>query len=126
MLRVRLVKALRHEVDWCPEPFCERPLLTCDGDHSPWFDGDYAPCRADGCDETGRVRSMCDKHYQRWRRTGNPNGAGRDWAEPYPEAAVCNWDSGASDCGRTPVARGKCLMHYKRVRRAENRAAITA
>jgi hypothetical protein len=32
------------------------------------------PCIIDGCDDPVRARGWCSRHYQRWARTGDPEG----------------------------------------------------
>jgi hypothetical protein len=34
------------------------------------------PCAVDECDRTARVRGWCQKHYNRWHRTGTTDGVG--------------------------------------------------
>lgn len=38
-------------------------------------------CFVDGCDDEAVAKGMCDKHYRRWRKHGDPNCTGRpkDW-----------------------------------------------
>jgi hypothetical protein len=32
-------------------------------------------CTVEGCDRDSRARGWCQRHWQRWRRTGNPTGS---------------------------------------------------
>lgn len=42
-------------------------------------------CIADGCFRLGISKSMCDKHYRRWRRNGNPDTLTRNVHEGNDE-----------------------------------------
>lgn len=64
-------------------------------------------CSVEGCETNVRCKGFCVKHYQRWRRNGDPLG-GRGW---NPD--VCTIDG----CERPPLARGWCNTHYRRWQR---------
>lgn len=63
-------------------------------------------CSIDGCESLVRSRGWCAKHYQRWRRHGDPLGRNT-------QPADCSVDG----CSGRIVARGWCRPHYYRWRR---------
>lgn len=63
-------------------------------------------CLIDACDAEARApRGWCWKHYNRWRRYGDPLGGFR--------RVVCE----VEDCDRNSRAGGMCDMHYRRAKR---------
>lgn len=63
-------------------------------------------CVVDGCDALAKApRGWCWKHYQRWRKYGDPLGG---WVK-----AECS----VGGCGRVSRSAGMCEMHYSRMRR---------
>lgn len=82
-------------------------------------------CAIPGCDVVGRrTRGLCEKHYLRWRRNGDPHVSriDREWG-----GKPCSVDG----CERPTKARRMCERHYSewmrepgRVVRSEDRAAI--
>lgn len=67
----------------------------------------YGTCKVDGCDTVGRVvRSMCNAHYLKWYRHGDPL-----WTRPG--RAQCKYDG----CTTVSHAGGYCGTHYSRIRR---------
>jgi hypothetical protein len=65
-----------------------------------------AACNIDGCRATARTRGWCSAHYQRWRRSGNPNGCGgteRGAPRRFYERVVLSYDDGV--CLAWPFAR---------------------
>ena len=64
-------------------------------------------CAVDDCDRGATSRGWCDKHYQRWRKHGDPlklvNIPGRK----------CDVD----ECSRPHSAHGYCRKHFDRLRR---------
>lgn len=68
------------------------------------------PCAIEGCGGTagipGANRDWCTKHYQRWRRNGDPLAL----SLPLPE--VCSIES----CGKPRKGRGWCGAHWLRWR----------
>lgn len=69
-------------------------------------------CSIDACENPAAKRGWCSKHYQRWRKTGDPLGlrAGR-WAS-HTVGAPCAVDG----CAKRTHARGWCIGHYQRWR----------
>lgn len=68
-------------------------------------------CSVEGCDkEILNSRGWCSKHYQRWRKNGNPLLAKLVRTEP---GQVCKADR----CGRAVSAKGLCANHYARLRK---------
>ncbi len=65
-------------------------------------------CSVDGCNVKPYARSLCTKHYSRWRRHGDPNVL----LHPREhEEKVCAVDG----CDRLRAKREWCGMHYFRV-----------
>lgn len=52
-------------------------------------------CAVDGCDKGKSKRQWCDRHYQTWRRHGDPLGSGYTW-HARAEACVA--------CGKPEIA----------------------
>ena len=66
-------------------------------------------CKVEGCDKPVLAKDYCSRHYQRWRRDGDPGPAG---LVRMPDGATCSVDG----CDRPNVQRGYCEMHRWRVR----------
>lgn len=62
-------------------------------------------CSIDGCDTAVKARGWCDKHYLRWRRTGNP--------EHVRTIGSCSIDG----CNGDLRSSGLCNKHYLRWKR---------
>lgn len=61
-----------------------------------------------GCDNDTKAREMCQMHYTRWRRRGDPGEA-----KPIRSTktkAKCS----VNECERHSRALGFCTMHYRR------------
>ncbi len=68
----------------------------------------HATCSIEGCSRPHYGLGWCNKHYQRWRKHGDPHAGGR------PSFTVCTVD-GCSSTER--LKRGLCNKHYCRLRR---------
>lgn len=64
-------------------------------------------CKVSECSSPDTCRGYCSKHYQRWRKHGDPQ-----WEPP----AINSGDCKISDCGYPATKRGWCDMHYQRWR----------
>ena len=69
-------------------------------------------CCADGCERNASKRDMCEMHYQRWRKHGDPmtvGHKGRKQPKAYPESAYpAPNPSGLCMCGcgqKAPIAK---------------------
>ena len=51
-------------------------------------------CRVEGCDRPAIKRGWCNRHYQRWRRYGDPMQWVGPGHRPRPGAANPNWRGG--------------------------------
>lgn len=79
-------------------------------------------CAVEGCEAGHKSQGYCNKHYQRFRKHGDPllvakmgRKSGGDWA-PAPETAhdlICK----VEDCDRQSRSLGYCRMHYQRFRK---------
>lgn len=74
---------------------------------------DDSTCSIDGCSNPRHAQKMCTKHYQRFRKTGDPtrslSGVERDRSSRGIRCTV-------PGCGAKHRARGYCNRHYKRAR----------
>lgn len=66
-------------------------------------------CSIDGCDGVHYGRGWCRRHYQRWRRNGDPLATVR---LARGEVVVCRVDG----CDGEHRARGWCVEHYSKWR----------
>lgn len=61
-------------------------------------------CSVDGCGKRAEKRGWCEKHYQRWKRHGDPAlGA-------FKPRGACS----VPGCDKAHLSRGWCAMHYAR------------
>lgn len=67
-------------------------------------------CDVDGCDRRKKARGLCQTHYARWRKSGDP-GAGQIRVARYD--GPCSVDG----CESPARSRGWCPTHYARVLR---------
>lgn len=67
------------------------------------------PCSVDGCGSLALSRGWCSKHYDRWRRNGDPVAV--------RGATTCAEDG----CQRLTVGQGWCEAHYSRYVRSTRR-----
>jgi hypothetical protein len=65
-------------------------------------------CSIEGCDNAHLARGWCDKHYRRWKATGDPLAVKHIAA--YPPDATCHVDG----CPSRPASFGYCAKHYAR------------
>jgi hypothetical protein len=66
-----------------------------------------AECAVDGCTNWRFGSEWCNKHYQRWKKYGDPLGS---FVRP-PRGLCC-----VEGCDRLQRCKGMCIMHYRRVR----------
>lgn len=70
-------------------------------------------CKVEGCERPETTRGMCNMHYQRVMRTGDPGG---------PDARYRTRGTGRGECAvegceQTAAGRTYCPRHYYRVRK---------
>jgi hypothetical protein len=66
-------------------------------------------CTVEDCERPVQCKLLCKRHYDRFRKYGNPLGS----AVPKP-LRLCS----VQDCGQTHLARGYCASHYRFARDA--------
>ena len=71
-------------------------------------------CEIPGCNKPHYGRGYCHKHYQRWKRHGDP------LSNPFKTRGTCS----AGDCDRPHHAGGYCSLHYRRLKRRGNTVSI--
>lgn len=69
-------------------------------------------CQVDGCDMPLKARGLCNKHYQRWWKTGDQSGVRPGRWDGY-ERPACSVDG----CQRPSHANLLCSIHAPRARR---------
>jgi hypothetical protein len=62
-------------------------------------------CSVEGCDRPHAANGYCDGHYQRVKRTGDPEPA-----KPLPPKKLCSVEG----CGGLHSSKGLCKKHYGR------------
>jgi hypothetical protein len=67
-------------------------------------------CSIETCHRPHFGRGFCNRHYQRWRKWGNPLGGRKFLDEPRKSCSI-------EDCDKPAGARGWCNTHYERWRR---------
>lgn len=69
------------------------------------------PCSIDGCSHQAKTKGLCEMHYSRARRHGDPNVQGIK-ARPRKHATtpICS----VHECGKPVLAKGLCTAHYGR------------
>lgn len=68
-------------------------------------------CSIDGCDRAWYARDWCNRHYNRWRRNGDPGPAAIAECRRY--GAGCS----VAGCDRKHQSKGLCSTHLLRVRK---------
>lgn len=66
-------------------------------------------CEVDGCGNTALKRCMCNRHYLRWYKTGDPNGGGTSKIKFDPDVKCM-----ADGCGEVAKINGLCKRHYSK------------
>jgi hypothetical protein len=61
-------------------------------------------CTITGCNRPHYARRWCRKHYERWRRTGDPHTVRK--RGPQPSRPSCKI------CDQPHHAHGRCMTHY--------------
>lgn len=67
-------------------------------------------CNVPDCTSPARTRGMCHKHYQRFRRNGDPVAAPPRRGRPKKPETPCS----VEDCASSVHSRGMCQRHYRR------------
>ena len=67
-----------------------------------------ATCSIEGCGRPGRGLGYCSKHYERFRKNGDPHLTKK--VAVYTPGTGC----GVEGCGKPVLARGWCSAHYQR------------
>jgi hypothetical protein len=65
-------------------------------------------CSIEDCGVAVYARGWCNRHYQRWRRHGDPS------VDRTPARTL--GDCSVDECGSPAVARDLCNLHYRRKR----------
>lgn len=68
-------------------------------------------CRISNCEGNIKAKGLCEKHYARQRRNGDPNKLRRDTIK------LCEVD----ECFAKHEARGYCREHYRKYIERPNR-----
>ena len=68
-------------------------------------------CCVDLCDNPAKVRMLCNMHYKRWLKTGNPNEVLP--GKPSRKQVGCKFEN----CKNPHNAKGYCYTHYFRWKR---------
>lgn len=78
------------------------------GDVGPPATRQRSTCSLNGCDKPHYAKGLCNGHYQRAKRTGDPGSA---WLQQ--RGRVCETEG----CEREHSAHGMCSFHYYRWRK---------
>lgn len=74
---------------------------------------DSVTCTVEDCDRPRRSRLWCGKHYERWRKFGDPLTVKTPARNRSAVTERCTLDG----CSRAHKALGLCAMHYRRLRK---------
>jgi hypothetical protein len=66
-------------------------------------------CYVPNCENKAKGLGLCPKHYQRFKKFGDPHSTKLDWQKRDPICSVL-------DCCKDQQAKGFCSMHYRRYR----------
>lgn len=69
----------------------------------------YYPCTLDDCDRARQSSLYCKKHYQKYKKYGDPSG-GVGSGNNQTKHQFCTVDG----CDKKHTALGMCQMHYRR------------
>lgn len=72
-------------------------------------------CSVADCVKLVKANTMCAAHHKKWKRWGDPLHP--DMRGNYRTKFACDADG----CGKLPVARGLCQVHYRDERIANDR-----
>jgi hypothetical protein len=93
----------------CAAEGCGKPVRTrglCDVCYHKELLKTAPPCSYEGCDRPSVARGWCGNHWQKWRKTGTPDGRPRQIKPP----AICVVDG----CDEPVRTREWCAVHYTR------------
>ena len=75
-------------------------------------------CSVPDCEERHRAKGFCGKHYQRWKRYGDPLERRRPAPATEMSSASGSQNACSVDgCDRLKYGRGLCNMHWQRWRK---------
>lgn len=108
-------------IDWCDKPRYTRATIYCEGHLARWRKGadmnkpfmqrQTGPCSVDGCPDDAKKKGMCEKHYIRTSKWGDPHYVGKKApdASPMPQCGI-------DGCTNEAVRRRNpiCSMHLSR------------
>jgi 5-methylcytosine-specific restriction endonuclease McrA len=113
----RMCAAVDDGALFCGRPAIARELCTMHyqrekaaGNLAPLPKTERAECSVEDCQEVARVRGWCNRHYRRWRQTGDVR-AGVPFQE-HQRGRVCSRD----DCDKPALSKGLCKRHYMQAR----------
>jgi hypothetical protein len=67
-------------------------------------------CSVSGCDRPHNCRGLCQHHYAKWRKTGDPQS-------PSQKVDISLIPCGAPGCDLMSIAKGYCGKHYWRFKK---------
>lgn len=93
------------------------PISETFMDYTPPADN---PCSIDTCPDEVKARGWCGRHYERWRRHGDPLHLERTRNDNPPDTCT------KQGCDSPHKAKGLCQLHYGRQARADREDAFQA